>query len=74
MTKTKYSLEQFHIGKELLRWTCLVFPVAVAVGLLVALFLWLLDVVTLLRWYNTWLIFLLPFAGILIYWLYKYFG
>ncbi len=74
MTKTRYSLEQFHIGKELLRWTCLILPVAITVGLLVALFLWLLEVVTVLRWQYSWLILLLPVAGIFIHWVYKNYG
>ncbi len=74
MNKSKYSLEQFYIAKHLLRWTLLIFPVAVSVGLLVALFLWLLDIATATRWQNMWLIFLLPVAGILISWLYRYYG
>jgi H+/Cl- antiporter ClcA len=74
MNKSKYSLEQIYIGKNLLHWTFLIFPVAVSVGLLVALFLWLLDIVTVTRWQNTWLIFLLPVAGIIIAWLYRYYG
>lgn len=39
-----------------------------------ALFLWLLEEVTLIRLHNMWLIYLLPFAGVLITVLYKYFG
>ena len=46
MNKTKYALEQFYIAKNLFRWTLLIFPVAISVGLLVALFLWLLDIAT----------------------------
>ncbi len=74
MKRTKYSLEQFYIAKHLLRWTLLIFPVAVSVGLLVALFLSLLDIATTTRWQNMWLIFLLPIAGIIISWLYRYYG
>ena len=74
MNKTKYALEQFYIAKNLFRWTLLIFPVAISVGLLVALFLWLLDIATATRWQNMWLIFLLPFAGIIISWLYRYYG
>jgi H+/Cl- antiporter ClcA len=74
MNKTKYSLAQFYIAKHLLRWTLLIFPVAVSVGLLVALFLWLLDIVTATRWQHMWLIFFLPVAGIIISWLYRYYG
>jgi H+/Cl- antiporter ClcA len=74
MNKAKYSLEQFYIAKHLLRWTLLIFPVAVSVGLLVALFLWLLDIATATRWQHMWLIFFLPVAGIIISWLYRYYG
>jgi len=74
MNKTKYHFEQFYIAQQLLRWSLLIFPVAVVIGLLVALFLWLLDVATTTRWQNTWLIFLLPVAGIIISWLYRYYG
>ena len=74
MRKSTYSFEQFYIARYLLRWTVLIFPVAVIIGVLVAFFLWLLDIVTVLRWQNMWLIFLLPVAGILISWLYRYYG
>ena len=52
----------------------MVLPVAIVIGLLVALFLWLLDWATALRWQHLWLIFLLPLAGILMVWLYQRFG
>lgn len=56
---------------QLLRWTLLVTPVALIVGSLVALFLWLLEEVTHLRWQHEWLLYLLPLAGAFIYWLYR---
>lgn len=71
MKKIKTSLEQFTVAYQLLRWTVLVTPVAIVVGSLVALFLWLLDMVTHLRWQYEWLLFGLPLAGVLIYWLYR---
>ncbi len=74
MYKNKYSLEQLKIAKKLLYWTALILPVSIITGSLVALFLWLLDVVTEIRWNNLWLIFLLPLAGIIIAALYKYLG
>lgn len=74
MRKPKYILEQFFIARHLLYWTLLIIPVAIVVGLLVALFLWLLDLATTFRWNNMWLIFFLPLAGILISLLYKFFG
>lgn len=74
MQKIKYSIEQFFIAKHLLYWTVLIVPVSVVVGLLVALFLWLLEWATITRWANMWLIFLLPLAGILITLLYRFAG
>ena len=74
MNKTKYSIEQFYIAKQLLRWTAIIFPVSISIGLLVAFFLWMLDFVTALRWQHLWLIFLLPLAGIFIWWLYTKYG
>ena len=74
MNKFRYQLEQFYIAKQLLRWTVLIFPVSITIGLFVAFFLWLLDIATQTRWQHLWLIFLLPLAGILISLLYKYFG
>jgi H+/Cl- antiporter ClcA len=74
MQNPRYSFEQFFIAKHLLYWTLLIVPVSVSVGLLVALFLWLLEVATTTRWDNLWLIFLLPLAGIFITALYKAIG
>ena len=56
------------------RWSLLSLPAALVTGSLVALFLWLLDKVTLIRWQHSWLLFLLPFAGILIFFLYRFAG
>lgn len=74
MQKRKFTLDQFYIAKQLIYWTLLIIPVAITVGLLVALFLWLLDWVTEIRWDNLWLIFLLPLAGIFITFLYRTVG
>lgn len=74
MPGTKYSFEQVFIAKNLLRWTVLIAPVSISIGLFVAFFLWLLDLATQTRWANLWLIFFLPLAGILITILYKHFG
>lgn len=68
------SFEQFSIVNYLIKWTMVVSPMAIAVGSLVALFLWLLDKSTQLRWHNDWLLYLLPFAGIFIYFLYLKLG
>ncbi|RAJ79294.1 H+/Cl- antiporter ClcA [Chitinophaga dinghuensis] len=75
MKQNKYlPKEQFTIAYQLLRWTLLVTPVAIVTGSLVALFLWLLDTVTHIRWEHPWLLFLLPVAGVLIYYMYKLAG
>ena len=74
MNNAKYFQQQINIAKQLLRWTVIIFPVSISIGLLVAFFLWLLDIATAMRWQHLWLIFLLPLAGILIAWLYNAFG
>ena len=74
INKLKNRFEHLSIAKHLLRWTLLALPVAFIAGSLVALFLWLLDKVTEIRWHNGWLLYLLPVAGILIYFSYKYLG
>ncbi|WP_261387522.1 voltage-gated chloride channel family protein [Chitinophaga pinensis] len=74
MKYIKHSVEQLTIAYQLLRWTIIIVPVSVVVGSLVALFLWLLDQVTQLRWQHGWLLWLLPIAGILIHFLYKKLG
>jgi len=74
MQKPKTSFEHFFIVSYLFKWTVLALPVSVTVGSLVALFLWLLEKSINLRFANPWLVFLLPLAGILIYFLYKVSG
>lgn len=72
MKQSKFSsFEQGRVAYQLLRWTVLVIPVSLIVGSLVALFLWLLETVTHIRWEHEWLIWGLPVAGVLIYWLYR---
>lgn len=68
------QFEQFTIAQQLFRWTLLSVPLALVVGSLVALFLWLLDEATKLQWQYTWLLYALPLAGVLIYFLYQYWG
>lgn len=74
MRRNQPGFEQFQIAKLLIYWTLLIVPVAIAVGSLVAFFLWLLDIATQMRWQHLWLIFLLPVAGLLITFLYSRFG
>ncbi|GAB3919327.1 voltage-gated chloride channel family protein [Mucilaginibacter boryungensis] len=49
-------------------------PVAVAIGSMVALFLWLLNWAIHFRFQHNWLLYLLPAAGIVIHLLYKWYG
>lgn len=74
MKRVKTSFEQFQITTHLLRWTLLVIPMSLVVGALVALFLWLLELAIDFRFQHTWLLFLLPVAGIVIHFMYKYSG
>jgi H+/Cl- antiporter ClcA len=74
MKRIKHSFEQLTIAYQLIRWTLIIIPVSVVVGSLVALFLWLLDIVTVTRLQHGWLLWLLPFAGVLIHLLYKKLG
>jgi H+/Cl- antiporter ClcA len=72
--KLNNRFEHLAILNHLLRWTLLTIPVSFIVGSLVALFLWLLEKATELRWQHGWLLYLLPLAGILIFAMYKYLG
>ncbi len=62
------------IIKQQLRWILLVIPIAIVIGSMVALFLWLLTLAIHYRFKHTWLLYLLPFAGILIHLIYKGLG
>jgi H+/Cl- antiporter ClcA len=66
--------EHYAILKHLLRWTVLVLPVAIAIGSAVAFFLWLLTTAIHFRFGHTWLLYLLPLAGLLIHFIYKWVG
>ncbi len=65
----KFSFAQ--ILRYSLKWLIYTMPVALTVGSLVALFLWLLDTVTHIRWNNEWLLYFMPLAGVAIVALYK---
>lgn len=73
MFKNFFS-KQVSLLKYLIRWTLISIPVAVAIGSTVALFLWLLNLATHLRFAHTWLLYLLPAAGVVIHLLYKWYG
>lgn len=66
--------EHFAIIKHLSRWTVLVVPIAVAIGSMVALFLWLLTGAIHFRFDHKWLLYLLPVAGVVIHFIYQSVG
>ena len=71
-----------HLGQArfFLRWLAICLPLGILVGSAVALFLWSLERATQIRWSTTtanglpWLLYLLPFAGILIVGMYRLWG
>lgn len=74
MNRFKYSFEHFHIARHLVKWTLIIIPLALIVGTEIALFLRVLDGATHFRWLHMWLLFLLPLAGIVIHFIYKFSG
>ncbi len=65
---------RFQQIRSLAKWIVIVVPMAMAVGSLVALFLWSLDRATELRFEFPWLIFFMPVAGFAMVWAYAKFG
>lgn len=74
MKKIITSFEHISILRHLLKWTLITIPMSLFAGSTVALFLWMLEQVTVIRWQHPWLLFLLPLSGILIYLSYYYSG
>lgn len=72
--KQEKFFDQFFIIKYILKWMLYTIPVSVVVGSMVALFLWLLDSVTNIRFENGWLLYFLPLSGVAIVALYKFKG
>ena len=70
----KILSQHYSILKYLIRWTLITIPIAIAIGSMVALFLWLLGSAIHFRFHNPWLLYLLPLAGVLIHLLYKWYG
>lgn len=66
--------EHLSLAAYLIRWLSIVTPTSIAIGSSCALFLWLLDRATNLRFQNPWLLFLLPLAGAAISLLYSRVG
>ncbi|QCR24941.1 voltage-gated chloride channel family protein [Pontibacter sp. SGAir0037] len=74
MPPKKLRFEQLHVLTYSVRWTLLVIPIAVAIGSVVALFLWLLHSAIELRFQYPWLLYLLPLAGVCIHFIYQSVG
>ncbi|MBK0381505.1 voltage-gated chloride channel family protein [Pedobacter sp. SD-b] len=68
------QLEHYSIFKYLIKWLVISFPLGIAIGSMVALFLWLLNSAIFFRFSHTYLIYFLPFAGIAIHFMYKAWG
>ncbi|MBC7399700.1 MAG: voltage-gated chloride channel family protein [Mucilaginibacter sp.] len=66
--------KHYAVFKQLLLLTAITLPVAVVVGSMVALFLWLLTWAINFRFAHPWLLYLLPVAGVVIYFTYKFYG
>ncbi|MDB4925035.1 voltage-gated chloride channel family protein [Mucilaginibacter sp.] len=60
--------------KHLIRWTLITLPIAIAIGSMVTLFLWLLTWAVHFRFAHPEILYALPLAGIAIYFTYKYYG
>jgi H+/Cl- antiporter ClcA len=74
INKSEALKEHFAIIKHLLRWTVLILPIALVIGSMVALFLWMLSAAIHFRFSHPWLLFLLPLAGLLIHFIYQSVG
>ncbi len=70
----KYSSERLQILKYVLKWIALCIPVGLVVGSIVALFLGLLTSAIFFRFSNPDLLYLLPFGGVAIHFMYKLWG
>ena len=71
MQVEKNRFQQF---KNLLRLVLIIIPVAIIIGSMVALFLWLLNWAIHFRFDHKWLLYLLPAAGLLIHFIYQSVG
>ena len=68
------QVKKNNILKYLIRWTLMLVPVSIAIGSVVALFMWLLSWATHFRFQHTWLLYFLPIAGLLIHFIYQSIG
>jgi len=68
------SLQQIRVFKNLSRWTVIILPVSISIGSMVAFFLWALQRAIHYRFEHPWLLYLLPWAGLVIHFLYTLYG
>ncbi len=73
-TNLKFPSVSLNTLKHIIRWTAITAPVAVAIGSMVALFLWLLNWAIHFRFTHPWLLYVLPLAGVAIWFTYKKWG
>jgi Chloride channel protein EriC len=69
-----FKSNQFLTLRHLIRWTTITVPIAFVIGSMIALFLWLLNLAITFRFAHPWILYLLPLAGIAIYFSYKWWG
>lgn len=74
MQTNKQPFHFFSIVTLIAKWALVIFIIAISTGSAVALFLWLLQKVTEIRWNNPSLLYLLPAAGVIIYLVYTFWG
>ncbi|MDB5005477.1 MAG: voltage-gated chloride channel protein [Mucilaginibacter sp.] len=74
MKKKAFNSIHLTILKHLVRWTLITVPIAAAIGCVVTLFLWLLNLAIDYRFAHPEIIYFLPIAGIAIYFAYKLWG
>ncbi|MDB5157630.1 MAG: voltage-gated chloride channel protein [Mucilaginibacter sp.] len=60
--------------RHLIRWTVITVPIAFAIGCMITLFLWLLNLAINFRFAHPEVLYFLPVAGIAIYFAYKWWG
>lgn len=70
----KMRIEHISIFRQLIKWSVIVIPVSIVIGSIVAFFLWILNMAIHYRFGHTYLLYLLPLAGIGIHFLYQSVG
>ena len=74
MTRNTRTKELYTHSIQVLRWIILIVPISIAIGSVIAFFLWLLNLATQFRFTHYWLLYFLPLAGLVIHFIYRYYG